>query len=77
MGNFVFYLHEIGQALGYVIEQLFTASKHNTLWNCIDFGQHFKIVFIFEVNQQYTEVGAAKVEGEEFSLFWKKKEIEC
>lgn len=52
-----------------MVKQLRPTAKHNTLWNGVDFRQHLEVVLVLEVDQQYSEVGTAQIEREEFALF--------
>lgn len=59
--------HKVGEALGYVIEQLGAGADHNVLGDGIDAGLHLEVVVLLQVDQQHPEVGAAEVEGEELA----------
>lgn len=60
-------LNEVCQTLSNVIEKLISMSKHKTLWDGIDLWRHLKITVAFQVNQQDSEVCAAKIKCKKFA----------
>lgn len=62
----LFFFNENSQTFRNVIEQLFARSQHNMLWNGEDFGLHLE-VFSAEFDEQYPEVGASQIEGQELA----------
>lgn len=68
------YLHEIGEAFGNVVKELGSRTNHNSLWNGVNLGLHLKFIVAFQVDQQYSEVCAAEIKGQELALLWKTKQ---